>query len=219
MSTPDGRMERYKKAIDAHDDKDVVDNLENLGLQPEQLQSVRLLDLGAGGGEFARFARRQGAEVIPVGLYLSEKERQRLAASHMPYVIADATQLPFEDETFDLIVSHAAIPNVIRVGSYGPKEEDFVTPRVNALREAVRVLRPGGEIRLAPVIRNWRDEQSTPPDRNAARYDQVFEEVRKSPALEVVEEILEKDVSSASGLTYDLWRVIIRKKVPVEERG
>lgn len=49
----------------------------------------------------------------------------------------DARELPFPDATFDVVVSDLMIPNI--------KE---ATERATALREMVRVLRPGGRLRI-----------------------------------------------------------------------
>jgi arsenite methyltransferase len=53
-------------------------------------------------------------------------------------VDADARDLPFEAASFDVVVSSLAISNIREAGG-----------RAQALREAVRVLRPGGRLRIA----------------------------------------------------------------------
>jgi len=50
---------------------------------------------------------------------------------------ADARDLPFADGSFDVVVSSLAISNIRDAGG-----------RAQALREAVRVLRPGGRLRI-----------------------------------------------------------------------
>ena len=50
---------------------------------------------------------------------------------------ADARELPFASASFDLVVSSLALSNI--------READG---RAEALREAVRVLRPGGRLRI-----------------------------------------------------------------------
>jgi ubiquinone/menaquinone biosynthesis C-methylase UbiE len=53
-------------------------------------------------------------------------------------VDADARDLPFASASFDLVVSSLALSNIRETGG-----------RAEALREAVRVLRPGGRLRIA----------------------------------------------------------------------
>jgi ubiquinone/menaquinone biosynthesis C-methylase UbiE len=52
---------------------------------------------------------------------------------------ADMTALPFENASFDVIVSSIAIHNVARPG------------RDRVIEEAVRVLRPGGKVMIADL--------------------------------------------------------------------
>ena len=52
----------------------------------------------------------------------------------------DMTALPFEDNTFDVVVSSLAIHNISGLAG-----------REKAVDEAVRVLRPGGRLRIADI--------------------------------------------------------------------
>ena len=58
-------------------------------------------------------------------------------ADRVELVDADARDLPFVSASFDLVVSSLAISNIRQAGG-----------RAQALREAVRVLRPGGRLRI-----------------------------------------------------------------------
>jgi ubiquinone/menaquinone biosynthesis C-methylase UbiE len=53
---------------------------------------------------------------------------------------ADMRQLPFDDGSFDVVVSSLAIHNVPRAGE-----------RAKALREAARVLKKGGKLMVADI--------------------------------------------------------------------
>lgn len=96
----------------------------------------RVLEIGTGvGTDFIRFARA-GAQLT--GLDLTKRAiellRQRLALEGLEAqtLVADAESLPFPDGSFD------------RVYSWGVLHHTPDTPR--AIREAIRVLAPGGEL-------------------------------------------------------------------------
>jgi arsenite methyltransferase len=60
-----------------------------------------------------------------------------LLRDRVELVDADARDLPFASASFDLVVSSLALSNIRDAGG-----------RAQALREAVRVLRPGGRLRI-----------------------------------------------------------------------
>lgn len=107
--------------------------------QPEM---QRILDFGcAAGWNMSRF-RQNGR--YPVGIDVVP-ERVALAAHHGPVAIASGLQLPFADETFDLIYIQHVLHHIGDVGQ--------------ALAEVRRCLRPGGVLFLVettednPIIR------------------------------------------------------------------
>ena len=96
----------------------------------------RVLDLGCGRGErsvdlLARGARVDGIDISPV--YVAQAERAAEAAGHDPsqfaFVAGDAHHLPYEDQTFDLVVGDGILHHL---------DLD------EALGEVHRVLKPGG---------------------------------------------------------------------------
>ena len=101
----------------------------------------RVLDLAAGTGDIgALLAERVGehgevvladfnAAMLAVG---RERLDQRGICANVDYVIADAEQLPFADGDFDAVTIAFGLRNV--------------TDQPRALREMVRVLRPGGRV-------------------------------------------------------------------------
>jgi SAM-dependent methyltransferase len=100
-----------------------------------EVAGKRVLEVGAGAAQCSRWLVGEGA--YPVGVDLSAAQ---LAHSHsldvrtgvaVNVVQADAQQLPFADESFDLACSaYGAVP--------------FVADSAAVLREVARVLRPGG---------------------------------------------------------------------------
>nr|WP_243753027.1 class I SAM-dependent methyltransferase [Leucobacter ruminantium] len=105
---------------------------------------MRILDLAAGTGTSAAALAAHGARVVAADFsegMLAEGRRRHADNPLLEFVWADATALPFEDDTFDA----ATI-------SYGLRNVN--DPRL-ALAEMRRVVRPGGRVVIA--------EFSTPP--------------------------------------------------------
>ncbi len=101
----------------------------------------QLLDVGCGSGQLALMAAKDGLEVTGVDIAgnLVERARARAAAEGLRarFEEADAEALPFEDETFDVVVS--------LIGAMFAPRPDLVA------QELLRVCRPGGTIAMA----NW----------------------------------------------------------------
>jgi SAM-dependent methyltransferase len=104
----------------------------------------RVLDVAAGNGNATlaaarRFARVTSTDYVPA---LLEKGRMRAGAEGLSvkFQVADAEQLPFEDGSFDVVLS-----------TYGVM---FTPEHGRAAREMLRVVRSGGRIGMA----NWTPE-------------------------------------------------------------
>ena len=99
----------------------------------------RILDLATGTGWTSRILARRGAQVTGADIAddLLSAARQRAAAEglNIEYRTADAEQLPFEDESFDAVVSTFGVM--------------FVSRPEAAAGEISRVCRKGGRMALA----------------------------------------------------------------------
>jgi len=115
--------------------------VDHFGDRPE---SPRVLDLGCGPGvsTFA-LAERIGEDAEIVGIDLAPQMIKRALAHHrshfsrlknLRFEVADATELPFADHSFDVAVGHSFLY--------------LVPDRVAVLREVRRVLAPGGVLVL-----------------------------------------------------------------------
>lgn len=111
----------------------------------------RLLEVGCGGGQLlAKIADRR-ADVSLVGLDLAPgqvaraKERTARFGGRVDAVEGSALELPFEDESFDGVLSVASIKH-------------WPDPQ-RGLRECVRVLRPGAELHVVEANRGCRPEE------------------------------------------------------------
>ena len=137
----------------------LLDELEPLGLEPE-----RILDVGTGTGQLALAALERWPRSTVVGIDVSsgmtavaEAEAKRVlgrdGAKRFSIRLTPADELPFEDAGFDLAISSFVYQLVDR--------------RARALREARRVLRPGGILSYV----SWLE------DDRAFRPEQVFDDI------------------------------------------
>jgi SAM-dependent methyltransferase len=96
----------------------------------------RVLDVAAGTGNASIPAAGRGAIVIASDLTpeLLEAGRQRAGGLNIEWVTADAERLPFESESFDVVMSSIGVM--------------FAPHHQAAAGELVRVCRPGGRIGL-----------------------------------------------------------------------
>jgi arsenite methyltransferase len=116
----------------------------------------RVLDVGCGRGMILNaFAQKlQNGKAIGIDIWQTkdqsgnsleaakENVRRTNTGDNTEIVTGDMRKLPFADGSFDVVTSSLAIHNV-------PSKED----RATALREIVRVLKPGGKIVIMDFIR------------------------------------------------------------------
>jgi SAM-dependent methyltransferase len=109
---------------------------------------ARLLDIGCGGGRDSMALRRCGFAVVGVdlvhGLVATAADGARESGIDLPYAVMNAVALGFADGRFDGVLMLAQVLACI------PYREN----RLRALREAHRVLRPGGRLVLTSHCRN-----------------------------------------------------------------
>lgn len=95
-------------------------------------EGAQVLDLAAGTGTSAAAIARAGAKVVAADFSLGMMSEGRRRGAPVPFVGADAQQLPFADDSFDAAVISFGLRNVN-------------DPR-RALGEMTRVVRPGGRV-------------------------------------------------------------------------
>jgi SAM-dependent methyltransferase len=97
----------------------------------------RALDVGCGEGRFCRMLKALGVDatgIEPTDMLLAEARKRDPGGA---YVHGRAEALPFEDGSFDLVVSYLTLIDI----------PDFRA----AFREMVRVLAPGGSLLIANI--------------------------------------------------------------------
>jgi len=124
---------------------------DRLGLRPGHL----FLDAGAGFGRHAFAAARSGATVFALDYAMDEviatratfggmiAAKEIIASSYGGVLRGDATKLPFDDNTFDCVVTSEVLEHI----------QDDVT----AIAELFRVLKPGGF--LGVTVPTWWPEK------------------------------------------------------------
>ncbi|WP_045404488.1 malonyl-ACP O-methyltransferase BioC [Vibrio jasicida] len=125
----------FGKAADTYDrhaafQRDVGQRL--LQKLPDDLTNKRVLDLGCGTGYFSQLLQQRGAEVVcgDISQAMLDKAKQRCGTQQMQYQLADAENLPFEDDSFDYVFSSLAL--------------QWCADLSYPLREIRRVLKKGG---------------------------------------------------------------------------
>ena len=109
---------------------------------PVSLAGARVLDLGAGTGAATRAAQRRGATVIAVDVAIGMLAAD--AATRPPAAVADVLALPFAGGAFHAVLAAFSL--------------NHVADPAAGLREAVRVLRPGGGL----VAASYADDDDHP---------------------------------------------------------
>jgi 2-polyprenyl-3-methyl-5-hydroxy-6-metoxy-1,4-benzoquinol methylase len=101
-----------------------------------------VLDVAAGSGNAAIAAARRGASVTASdfveALLEAAQARARVDGLQLATAVADAQELPFEDRSFDVVLSTFGV-------MFAPDQE-------RAAAELLRVCRPGGRIGLASWV-------------------------------------------------------------------
>ncbi|MGH2956699.1 MAG: class I SAM-dependent methyltransferase [Solirubrobacterales bacterium] len=142
--------QRAKAVWSAGDYPLVADKIAEMGAttveRVEMKEGEKVLDIACGAGNATIPAAQSGAKVTGLDLVpeLLEAGRREAEAAgvEIDWIEGDAEQLPFEDGSFDVVLSTVGIM--------------FAPDHRAAAREAARVLRPGGRIGLA----SWRSEGS-----------------------------------------------------------
>jgi ubiquinone/menaquinone biosynthesis C-methylase UbiE len=116
----------------------IADSIEHAVMRLSPRAGEAVLDLATGTGWTSRLVARRGAKVVGVDIaagLLEAAERQALAERlSIRYLPGDAEDLPFDDATFDAVVSTCGVM--------------FASRPEAAAKELARVVRPGGRIAL-----------------------------------------------------------------------
>ena len=105
-----------------------------------------VVDVGCGAGtDLLLAARRVGATGRAIGIDMTEAMRERATQGaaecgfdHVDVCSGDATRLPVDDSSVDVVISNGVI--------------NLVPEKERAIAEIARVLKPGGRVQIADII-------------------------------------------------------------------
>ncbi|MBI2035793.1 MAG: class I SAM-dependent methyltransferase [Candidatus Liptonbacteria bacterium] len=137
-------------------DRDLSTYLREFRLSVNDLPNKKILDIGSGKQErFSKEASEFGAEVFSINPALQKKEARNDVKENITSNVSGkklewqersfagrGQELPFQDDTFDVVTSLYAVPYFI----------DSEKGRAQALREIIRVLKSDGKAIIAPGI-------------------------------------------------------------------
>jgi arsenite methyltransferase len=105
-----------------------------------------IVDIGCGAGmDLLLAGRRTGPSGSAIGVDMTEAMRRRAlhgaavsGLAHVDVRDGDATRLPVEDRSVDVIISNGVL--------------NLVPDKVHAIAEIARVLKPGGRVQIADIV-------------------------------------------------------------------
>jgi SAM-dependent methyltransferase len=147
---PDAELKSRHRAMWASGDYPSMVETFLLPLGPRLVDAIgiesgmKVLDVAAGTGNASIVAAQRGADVtasdLTPELFEAGRARAKAEGVELEWVEADAENLPFEDESFDVVMSSIG-------AMFAPRHQQVAD-------ELVRVCRPGGKIGML----NWTPE-------------------------------------------------------------
>lgn len=170
-------MEKFEQPGLIKQDESIFQKyVEDLQLSPEDFNK-RILDVGAGSAQFAKWAKEHN---VSSKIFSLEASSSLLLKEKSKSIFGLAQDMPFENNTFDLVVSLNAIPGVFSGEKYpgGEKysKEELKKNIKSSFSEMLRVAKLGGEIRIGGMFDKGINENQR---RLRSTFDEVINELKK----------------------------------------
>ncbi len=108
-------------------------------------KDTKILSIGCGVGSDVEQLVEDGFDAYGVDAGNRSEYWNRRKEKHR-YVLANGKHLPFNNESFDVVIMGCVLPHIGVLGDTYVTTEDATTERSMAAREMLRVLRPNGHI-------------------------------------------------------------------------
>jgi ubiquinone/menaquinone biosynthesis C-methylase UbiE len=139
---------RYSEQGRLNNGAGLLERLRTMEIVSRDLRSgvnFRIADVGGGPGAYAGWLANLGHDVElvdPVALHVEQASSTMITAGSLRAHVGDARQLPFDDETFDMVLMLGPLYHLV-------EKRD----RLVAINEARRIAKPGGVIIAAAISR------------------------------------------------------------------
>ncbi len=167
---------------------------EDLELNSEDLKK-KILDVGSGACQFAKFAEDSGISNQIYSINATPDSGEPFGA--LPFqeskrsTVGKAEALPYKDESFDLVISEAALPILYcRIEN----DEQLRETLEKFLTEMLRVAKADGEVRFGRVSSLSNGKLMSDSKRLRITFDSVLEDIKSRHNLEVKIKTADKDV-------------------------
>lgn len=138
-------------------------------------KSPSILDAGCGSGRDSRLLKKEGAKVVGIDISKGLLNEARKRSSEIEYMIGDITAIPFSNNTFDGVWSHASLVHLEKI-------EDAE----KAIHEFNRVLRTDGILHIFTKKQEGDNKTDVVSD-SLSNHDRFFRYYTESELRNLVE--------------------------------
>ncbi len=152
-----------------------------------------VLDVGPGSSRLAGFLAKSGASVTMLDINKPLEITDFKRGKGLKFVLGDMTKMDFKDNLFDCVICISALEHIDMNGDGFFSEAEYFQRCILALKEMMRVLKPGGDFYLTTEF--YLNRQKTD------RWVYSDKQIRGAFKIEYLEKMLK--VLTDSGLIFD----------------